>query len=60
MTIVTVEPIADLRAALQQAVAELSFEAGRQVTTDPERAEHLMAATSAMEETLRRTASARP
>ncbi|MEV6426021.1 hypothetical protein [Streptomyces sp. NPDC051662] len=56
----TVEPIADLRAALQTAVAELSFEAGRQAATDPERAERLMAATSAMEETVRRTAAARP
>ncbi|MFF4249370.1 hypothetical protein ACFYY2_33605 [Streptomyces sp. NPDC001822] len=51
----TVEPIADLQAALQQAVAELSFEAGQQAATDPERAEHLMAVTSAMEETLQRT-----
>ncbi|GAA0443789.1 hypothetical protein ACFQ2B_36425 [Streptomyces stramineus] len=50
----TVEPIADLRAALKLAVAELSFEAGRQAATDPERAEHLMAAASTMEETLQR------
>ncbi|MGW2028155.1 hypothetical protein ACWC9R_11900 [Streptomyces sp. NPDC001219] len=56
----TFEPIADLRAALQQAVAELAFEAGRQAATDPERAEHLMAATSTMEETVQRTATARP
>ncbi|MFC9223154.1 hypothetical protein ACFT8W_20915 [Streptomyces hygroscopicus] len=55
-----IAPIADLRAALQQAVAELAFEAGRQVTTDPERAEHLMAATSTMEQILQRTATARP
>ncbi|GGN61366.1 hypothetical protein GCM10012285_60160 [Streptomyces kronopolitis] len=55
----TVEPIADLRAALQQAVALLAFEAGRQGAADPERAEHLMAATSALEETLQRTAAAR-
>ncbi|MDI6413183.1 hypothetical protein [Streptomyces albus] len=56
----TVDPIADLRAALQQAVAELSFEAGRQAATDPERAEYLMAAASTMAETLQRTAAARP
>ncbi|MEV5942143.1 hypothetical protein [Streptomyces sp. NPDC051994] len=42
----TVESIADLRAALQQAETELAFEAGRQAATDPERAEHLMAANS--------------
>ncbi|MEW2581149.1 hypothetical protein [Streptomyces syringium] len=56
----TVEPIADLRAALKLAVAELSFEAGRQAATDPERAEHLMAAASTMEKTFQRTAAARP
>lgn len=56
----TVEPIADLRAALQQAVTELAFEAGQQAATDPERAEHLLAVTSNMEETLRRTATAKP
>ncbi|MFD4874564.1 hypothetical protein ACFWOB_14540 [Streptomyces sp. NPDC058420] len=36
----TVEPITDLRAALQQAVTELPFEAGQKAATDPERAEH--------------------
>lgn len=56
----TVEPIADLRAALQQAVAELAFEAGHRAATDPERTEHLMATTSSLEEVLRRTATARP
>ncbi|MFH8797551.1 hypothetical protein [Streptomyces sp. NPDC017941] len=56
----TVEPIADLRAALQRAVAEISFAAGLLATTEPERAEHLLAVASAMEETLQRTASARP
>lgn len=52
----TAEHIADLRAALQQAAKELSFEAGRQAATDPQRAEHLMALTSTMEKTLQRTA----
>ncbi|MEW2458838.1 hypothetical protein [Streptomyces albus] len=56
----TVDPIADPRAALQQAVAELSFEAGQQAATDPERAEYLMAVASTMAETLQRTAAARP
>ena len=56
----TVEPIADLRAALQQAVTELAFEAGQKAATDPERAEHLLNVTSNVEETLRRTATARP
>jgi len=59
-TIVTGKPIADLRAALQQAVAELSFEAGRQAATDPERAADLMAAAATTEETLQRTATTRP
>lgn len=53
----TVEPIVELRTALQAAVRELAFEAGRQAATDPERAEHLMAVTSTMEETLQRTAA---
>ncbi|MGW8558125.1 hypothetical protein [Streptomyces tubercidicus] len=56
----TVEPIADLRAALQQAATELAFEAGWQAATDPGRAEHLMTVASAMEETLQRTATAQP
>lgn len=56
----TVEPIADLRAALKLAVAELAFEAGWQVDADPERAQHLMTVAARMEETLERTAATRP
>ncbi|WP_185993079.1 hypothetical protein [Streptomyces sp. 130] len=52
----TFDPIADLRAALQQAVAELAYEAGRQADSDPERAHRLLASVTAMEETLQRTA----
>jgi len=54
------QPITDLRAALKRAVQELSFEAGRQATTDPERSTELMSAAASMEETLRRTDTARP
>ena len=54
------EPIADLRAALKLAVAELAFEAGQHAATDPERSERLMAAASKAEETLQRTAAPRP
>ncbi|MEU1771372.1 MULTISPECIES: hypothetical protein [Streptomyces] len=43
---------------MQQAVADLAFEAGRQAAA-PERTEHLTAITSGMEEILRRTATAR-
>lgn len=56
----TVEPIAKLRAAVQQAVAEFAFEAGQQAATEPGRAEHLMTLARIFEETLRRTAAAWP
>ncbi|MFE4857406.1 hypothetical protein [Streptomyces sp. NPDC056670] len=54
----TIEPIADLQAALKLAVAELAFEAGRQAKDNPARADHLMAVASNMQETLKRTAGA--
>ncbi|MGW1129853.1 hypothetical protein [Streptomyces sp. NPDC002526] len=56
----TSQPIADLRAALQQAVAELAYEAGRQAATDPERAHSLLTSAAAMDKTLQRTAATRP
>ncbi|WP_055526000.1 hypothetical protein [Streptomyces graminilatus] len=48
--------IADLRAALQQAVRHLHFCAGREAATDPEQSAELSAAADGMTDVLARTA----
>lgn len=49
------EHIADLRAALQRAVALIQFEAGREAATDPGQADRLIAAADGMADVLART-----
>ncbi|GHJ24433.1 hypothetical protein [Streptomyces albus] len=48
--------IADLRAALQRAVALICYSAGREAPTDPEQSEELLRAADGMREILARTA----
>jgi hypothetical protein len=48
--------IADLRGALERAVREISFCAGREAADDPEQSARLMAAAGEMTEVLNRTA----